>query len=466
MCEQPAANAIETPAEHSLAPSAKVEKVAVSSSPEREKILSVKVRTNPTVFRIEYTSHDELYRLFQEKLQGLGIPPDHVYWLNTMTGERIRVNRDIAEASFFSWMNLVQLYSPVRPKKQRSTSSRRHPRNSKARHCSPDFSSSCSDECVHLRDLFQQLHDMGKCSEPAGSVFITVQQSCLHVLKIAYKDEEELFTRFSDWLKALNVRIDNLYGLDRDWERIPINDPLHLFTLASGADVLNLYNKTASDDYNYCSKRNHPSKRVRSTENGSRKDFHEHGGPFSPPRFNQPSAESYGSSRCLHRQQLCAAVFKKVSNHMGKCPDPAGSVFITVQQSSLHVLKIAYKDEEELFTRFSDWLKALNVRIDNLYGLDRDWERIPINDPLHFFTLASGADVLNLYNKTASDDDNYCSKRNLPLKRDRSSNYGNAENFHKHGTTLSPSRFAGKSRHSCRCCRCCCHCYYHTSLCQ
>uniref|UniRef100_A0A7I4Y0Z7 Phox domain containing protein n=1 Tax=Haemonchus contortus TaxID=6289 RepID=A0A7I4Y0Z7_HAECO len=149
MTEHSTAVTAKTHDETNLVQSVQAEKVAVPSSPKKEKILSVKVHlTNPTVFTIGYRSHDQLYRRFHEKLNELGIPSDQIYWVDNMTGERIRVDRDIAEVAFFSWVNLVDLYSPIHPMKEQALvpppGRHRHHHNHNARHRSMSSSSSSS----------------------------------------------------------------------------------------------------------------------------------------------------------------------------------------------------------------------------------------------------------------------------------------------------------------------------------
>nr|CDJ85359.1 unnamed protein product [Haemonchus contortus] len=97
MTEHSTGDTPKTHDETNLVQPVEAEKVAVPSSPKKEKILSVTVHLkNPTVFTLGYRSHDELYRRFQEKLNALGIPPDQIYLEDTMTGQPIATwNRSI-----------------------------------------------------------------------------------------------------------------------------------------------------------------------------------------------------------------------------------------------------------------------------------------------------------------------------------------------------------------------------------
>uniref|UniRef100_A0A7I4XZZ5 Glutaredoxin domain-containing protein n=1 Tax=Haemonchus contortus TaxID=6289 RepID=A0A7I4XZZ5_HAECO len=142
------ADTTKTPEESNVVQSVEADNAAMLSSPKKEKILSVTVHLkNPTVFTLGYRSHDELYRRFQEKLNALGIPPDQIYLEDTMTGERLRIDRSMAEAWFFSWENSVDLYSPIYPVNELALfplpRCRHHNHGSRHRSMSSSSSGSC-----------------------------------------------------------------------------------------------------------------------------------------------------------------------------------------------------------------------------------------------------------------------------------------------------------------------------------
>ncbi|XGW19551.1 hypothetical protein V3C99_003413, partial [Haemonchus contortus] len=106
-----------------------------------------------------------------------------------------------------------------------------------------------------------------------GAVHIALQKSSLLVLSISYKDKNELFSKLKNALIDRNIPMDSLYALDRNRQRMPLDNPDNLFVTSDGSDTVLLYSKAASDDYNHCAENKAHPGRSRSSSPSSNTSY-------------------------------------------------------------------------------------------------------------------------------------------------------------------------------------------------